>query len=377
MRWLGRHSASAVAAGLCLLLAAPPALAEVIGGDQLALPGRQVNLGPGAQPLPDIWADEWILADATTGAVLAAKDSHVQRPPASTLKTLTAVTLLPRLPLDQEYKATWKDSRATGARVGLIAGKSYRVEDLFYGLFLRSGNDAAEALARANGGIRATVAQMNEMARQLQALDTVAKTPSGLDRPGQRSSAYDLALIARAGLQIPSFAEFARTKVHDFPSSGGGTYPIYSQNRLLMRGYKGAIGVKTGYTTDAGRTFVGAATRRGITLIFVGMGIHDWSADAAAQALTWGFKNHDKVTPIGVLVDPITAEPSVAADPAATAADQAQVRAISDEQLATAGLVVPSVVGEPSVGLIVLLGVLLVATVIIGERSRRRRRAGR
>lgn len=359
---------------------AGPASAETVGGDQLALPGRQANPAPGAQPVPEIWAESWILADIGTGEVLAAKDAHLQRPPASTLKTLTAVTLLPRLPLDREYQVTWKDSRAEGSRVGLVDGKDYTIEQLFYGLFLRSGNDTAEALARANGGVALTIAQMNETARQLQAYDTVAASPSGLDRPGQLSSAYDLALIARAGLRIPAFATFCSTKMYEFPGRGNSTYPIYNQNRLLMGGYRGAIGVKTGFTTNAGRTFIAAATRKGSTLLFVGMGIHSASADAAATALTWGFKNRDLLSPVGTLVEPLAPTPTPDASASASASSQAQqaeVMAISDEQLAQAGLVVPISADGPSMGLTAVALVVLVVPAIAALRIRRRRRADR
>jgi len=359
---------------------ARPAAAETIGGEQLSLPGRQANLAPGAAEVPEIWAESWILADVDTGEVLAAKDAHLQRPPASTLKTLTAVTLLPRLALDQEYRATWKDSRAEGSRVGLVDGKSYTIENLFYGLFLRSGNDTAEALARANGGLALTIAQMNEMARQLQAYDTVAKSPSGLDRPGQVSSAYDLALIGRAGLRIPAFAEFAKTKMYEFPGRGTSSYPIYNQNRLLMGGYKGAIGVKTGFTTNAGRTLIAAATRKGRTLLFVGLGIHSASAEAAATALTWGFKNRDLLSPIGTLVEPVAATPSpepTASTTALSDEQQAEILAISDEQLTMAGLMVPLPSSGPGLGLLAFALTLLAVPIVIGIRLNRRRRATR
>lgn len=369
-----------IASAAGLVSVAAPAKAETIGGEQLALPGRQANLAPGAAEVPEIWAESWILADVDTGEVLAAKDAHLQRPPASTLKTLTAVTLLPRLPLDQEYRATWKDSRAEGSRVGLVDGKSYTIESLFYGLFLRSGNDTAEALARANGGLALTIAQMNEMARQLQAYDTVAKSPSGLDRPGQVSSAYDLALIGRAGLRIPAFAEFARTKMYEFPGRGNSSYPIYNQNRLLMGGYKGAIGVKTGFTTNAGRTLIAAATRKGRTLLFVGLGIHSASAEAAATALTWGFKNRDLLSPIGVLVEPIAATPSpepTASTTGLSAQQEAEIVAISDEQLTMAGLMVPLPSSGPGLGLVAFALTMLALPIVIGIRLNRRRRAAR
>ncbi|MSY17290.1 MAG: D-alanyl-D-alanine carboxypeptidase, partial [Actinobacteria bacterium] len=222
----------------------PPASQGTIGGEQLSAPGRQVNLGPGAQPLPPIWADSWVLADANTGEILAAKKAHLQRAPASTLKTLTALTVVPQLPMDQAYLATDGDANTYGSRVGLKAGKTYTVRDLFYGLFLPSGNDAALALARAAGSVAGTVDQMNQNAARLQAADTLAKNPSGLDAPGQVSSAYDLALFARASLAYPEIIEIASAKRYEFPWRGQRTRTIYNENRLLLSGYKGMIGLK-------------------------------------------------------------------------------------------------------------------------------------
>lgn len=311
------------------------AQAQTIGGERLAAEGVQVDLGPEAEPLPDIRAATWLIADATTGEVLAAKDAHVQRAPASTLKTLTALTVLPNLPLDGNYRPNTRDATVGGARVGIVPGKPYTIRDLMYGVFLRSGNDAATALARANGGVRETVRQMNELAVQMQALDTVAKNPTGLDEEGQVSSAYDLALFGRAGLARPDFAEFARTKTFDFPARGSGSYRIYNTNRLLMSKFRGAIGIKTGYTSNAGRTYIGAAERKGTTIIVSMMGITEPTVDAARKALVWGLRNHDKVTPIGTLVGPVT---PVLAEPSPSPSASMQLSALdtvaSDPQLA-------------------------------------------
>ncbi len=328
-------AAAAVAAALVASAAVPASAAdgEPIGGPLLT--GAGVIVQSGAAPLPDIVAETWLLADATDGTVLAAKGPHILRPPASTLKTLTALTLLPRLQPTAIVVGSDRAATTGGAHVGIAPGQRYTVQDLFYGLMLPSGNDAAIALSEANGGVRRTVREMNAVARALQANDTVAKTPNGLHRPGQVSSAYDLALIARAGLARPDFARIVRTKTYEFPSKGGGTHTIVNQNRLLMGGYRGTVGVKTGFTTEAGRTFVGAATRKGHTLIFVGMGITEHSAAAAAKALTWGFKNLGRITPIGTLVAPATA-------PAAAASPEARSQTAAPIDLASAGLAVPS-----------------------------------
>jgi len=313
---------------------------QVLGGDQLGLTGKQVNLGPGAKPLPDIWASSWVLADATTGEILASKGAHKLRAPASTLKTLTALTLLPKLPLDGTYVGRQSDVVPGTAMAGVKPGVTYTNEQLFYGMMLPSGNDAARALAHSNGGIKETVAQMNEVAASIGALDTVAKTPNGLDKKGQHSSAFDLALIAVHGLRIPEFATIVRTEKAPFPSEGGGTHPIYTNNHLMLGGYKGCIGVKTGFTSQAGRTFIGAATRKGHTLIVALMGIKSGSAQAAAAALTWGFKNYGKVTPVGTLAVSGTATVR-SAEPSASETEAAVI--VPSGPPATAAIAVPDV----------------------------------
>lgn len=286
-------------------LTALPASAETLGGEQLASPTSTVLLQPGADPLPRVKAATWILADAETGEVLAQKGSHVRRAPASTLKMLTALTVLPRTTPDTPYVASPRAAYIYGARVGLKPGKTYTMDELWYAVFLPSANDAAIAVAEANGGVRKTVRQMNDVAYELRALDTVAKNTNGLDSPGQLSSAYDLALMARAGLARPDFAKYASTVTAEFPDvKGKGSHPIYTTNRLLLNGWRGAIGVKTGFTSQAGRTYVGAATRGGRTLIVAMMGVRESSEDAAKKLLKWGFRNADAVTPIGTLLEP-------------------------------------------------------------------------
>ncbi len=254
-------AAAALALALGVLIPTSAA-AETIGGEQLGHTKRTVSLQPGADPLPEVWAETWILADADTGEVLAQKGSHVQRAPASTLKMLTALAVMPNTTPEAEYVATRRAATIYGARVGLKPGKTYTMDQLWYAVFLPSANDAAIAVAEANGGVKHTIKLMNAVAADLNARDTVARNTSGLDAPGQLSSAYDLALIARAGLQRPDFARYASTPRAEFPNvKGKGNHPIYSTNRLLLHGWKGMIGVKTGFTTKAGRTYVGAATR--------------------------------------------------------------------------------------------------------------------
>lgn len=314
-----RRVAAACAVGVAgLWLVTAPAHAQTIGGEGLASNEVSVQLMPGAAPLPDVKAETWIVADATTGQVLAAKGAHVQRPPASTLKTLLALTVMPQHSPDETWTAGPEVERVAGSRVGLAPSRTYSLDQLWYAVFLPSANDAAVAVAKLNGGVGATVAQMNATAQRLQANDTVAKTPNGLDEPGQVSSAYDLALIARAGMQREDFATYAGTARHTFPDRiGNGSHTIVTTNRLLLHGFPGMIGVKTGFTTKAGRTYVGAVRRGDRTIIIAMLGIHESSEQAAKKLFTWAIKNHAKVTPIGVLVNPVASAPGGALDPTA------------------------------------------------------------
>jgi serine-type D-Ala-D-Ala carboxypeptidase (penicillin-binding protein 5/6) len=295
-----------------------------IGGDLLG--STRVVASPDETQLPAVGAGSWLVADATTGTVLAAKDAHGRFLPASTLKTLTALTVLPRLAKTEVYIGRAQDTRVEGTKVGIVAGLPYTVDQLFYGLFLASGNDAASALANAAGGWATTVQGMNQVAVELQADDTRAVNPSGLDAPGQVTSAYDLALLAAAGMQRTDFRSYTSTRTYQFPGKhvrggppGRGTFQIQNQNRLLMHGYRGMVGVKTGYTTLAGRTYVGAAERGGHLLVVTLMKVTGPTEQAAQQLLDWGFANVGRQG-VGELVQPLSlASPSPSPSPSSTA----------------------------------------------------------
>jgi len=311
---------------------------DAIGGPDLSAAGIAVHYLARATPVPAINADSWLVADLTTGEVLAAKGAHLRALPASMLKTLTAVTLMPKLDKATVIKATTAEAKAEGGNVGIVPGATYSIWDLWHGFLLSSSNDAGAALADANGGEAATVAEMRAMAKHLQANDTVVKNESGLDAVGQVSSAYDMALIARAALALPDFRTVTKTISYDFPGkvapagAARPTYKIYSQNRLLIRGFTGTIGGKTGFTSLAHRTFWGAATRGTHTLVVVLMQVHDPTESAARNLLTWGFANIDRVRPIGVLVDPIVASAAPTPTTSPTAATSADDGANPDTQ---------------------------------------------
>src|SRR6185436_10680267 len=229
---------------------------EPVGGAQLAAPGVIVNLGPGVPAPPAMPGASFLVADMDTGQILAARHPHTRHLPASTLKTLTALTLIPRLDPNRMVMARPADVAVDGTHVGILPGTAYSVRTLLQGLLMASGNDAAYALARANNSIIATLAQMNATAARLGALDTVARDPSGLDRPGESSSAYDLALIGRAAMKLPAFRAYVATKQVRFPggrSSNGKVVPAFriTNHDKLLFNYRGAIGIKNGYTIAA------------------------------------------------------------------------------------------------------------------------------
>ncbi|HEU4330929.1 MAG TPA: serine hydrolase [Lapillicoccus sp.] len=288
---------------------------HTVGGPQLAGAGTIVDKPEAVAAPPDGTESSYLIADLDSGQVLAAKNPHAWLLPASTLKTLTSLVVMPTVPSTTTVVATDDEVNADGTRVGMVSGASYTVGDLFHGLVLMSGNDAAYALADAYGGRDKTIADMNAKAAQLGAWDTVAVDPSGLDAPGQRSSAYDLALFGRAVMQLPAYRQVATTKTYTFP---GGTdrngkvfqpFEIQNHNQLLEK-YAGTIGVKNGYTTGARNTFIGAATRNGRTLLITQMGstmTPTWQRQAAL--LDWAFANAAQLRPVGTLVAPGAAKP--------------------------------------------------------------------
>ena len=280
---------------------------DSVGGALLT--AKPTVVADGATP-PVVQASAYVVADLDTGQVLAAKAPHAQLRPASTLKTLTALVLLPRLKKTDPVIGTPADAGIIGSKVGVYPGLHYTVDLLFRGMFLASGNDAVHALcAHDQGGIPATIQRMNAKAKDLGALDTHVTDPTGLDADGQYSSAYDLALFAQAGLARQDFATYASTKYTNFPNAGNkGTYQVANQNKLLFN-YDGALGVKTGYTTLARNTFIGAARRNGHTLVVTMMNAPHGITEDASNLLTWTFANYDKLKPVGNLVKPAAAPP--------------------------------------------------------------------
>lgn len=354
---------------LTLLPATPAHAGAAIGGDRLGTAGLVVAAG--APALPATAAAGWLVADMDTGQVLAARDPHGRFAPASTLKVLTAETLIGQLDPTMLVQPTWDDVNVEGSRVGIVQQMRYTVKDLFTAMLVVSGNDAANALATANGGLSKTVAQMNAEARRLNALDTHAVNDNGLDNPAQLTSPYDLALIGREAMKSTAFRGYVGIKRYYLPAPRKRTIYLASHDKLLWN-YPGAIGIKNGYTIKAKATFVGAATRNGHTLIVTLMRTNPHYWPEAAALLDWGFRAEAAgVQPVGQLVDPqpvATSGGDVSSSPGTAAAPATVTRA--RPAAAASGLpVVPA--------LLVGAGVAVLGGGLLRNRRGRRRRRGR
>jgi len=340
---------------------------KALGGEQLASSGLVVPSGVASPPANT--AISWVVADLDTGEVLGACGAHEYGTPASVQKLLLAATYLDKLDPNQVVTVTHEDLASVpsdSSLVGLVEGGKYTVETLWLGLILQSGNDAASVLARLGGGsVAGGVQAMNEEAEKLGAFQTHAVTPSGYDGKGQFTSAYDLALIARVCFDDETFRRYAltqRTQIPAQPKNKG--FQIQNENQLIFE-YAGALGGKTGFTSLARHTYVGAAERNGRRLVVTLMGAEPrpqrgWQQGAAL--LDWGF-SLPTGTSVGHLVTPEEAQ--------ATAAAGASGSAPAIAEAATGSMWAPIPVAA---GVAIAAGV----SVLIGlSRLRRRRRAPR
>ena len=233
---------------------------------------------------PETAAAAFVLMEAGSGRMLLARNEEQSRSIASTTKIMTCLVALEHSKITDKVTVKREHLRE-GSSMYLAEGETLTMEELLYGLMLPSGNDAAECIAAhcgGSGGSRQFVQWMNEKAKALGMVHTSFRNPSGLDEAGHSSCALDMARLAACAMQDPTFVRIVSTR-----TASVGTRTMTNHNKLLAS-YTGCIGLKTGYTGDAGRTLVTCAERGGMRLIAVTL--HDGSDWADHTALyDYGF----------------------------------------------------------------------------------------
>lgn len=243
---------------------------------------------------PETLMSSGVLVDLSTGKVLWSKDPTARRAPASLTKVLTALTVLEYSSLDGFTTISRGARTVDGARMYAEEGWRFTMRDLLWGLLLQSGNDAAIALAEnasRDGTVEGFMAMANALAERLGARDSNFVNPHGLDEDGHVTTARDLGIITQAAMQDPRFVEMVSSKTHVVPWGDGQPHLFINHNKLLWRDDT-AIGVKTGFTTQAGPSLISAAQRDGSTLIAVVLGSGNHYGDST-RLFDWAFAHLD------------------------------------------------------------------------------------
>ena len=246
---------------------------------------------------PPVGAASAVLMDLDTGHVLYAKNPHSRLPNASTTKMMTAILLIEHCKMADRIKASKNACETPYTSLHLKPGETITVKDLLTGMLIRSANDAAVAAAEhiAKNTTR-FAGVMNRKAKSIGCSDTHFVTPNGLYDPKHFSSAYDLCLIAKYGLQYPVFNEAVCTRKYFLHSRTKNKEDlcVFAHSRFL-RDYPGADGVKSGYTKQSGKCYVGSATRDGWRLVSAVLGSPDANHDTAAM-MDYAFASYQPVS---------------------------------------------------------------------------------
>jgi D-alanyl-D-alanine carboxypeptidase len=273
--------------------------------------GVGLRRGPGPAWAREVRARYAILVDPASGLVLWGRRSRTPAPPASLTKMLTALAVRASLDLDGVTVASRASVRQPARRLALKRGQRLTVDQALKSLMIVSANDVAVMLAEAAGGSVARFTRAMDAESALLGLRGSSwHNPDGLDARGHRSTAFDLAILARAVLKDRWLARVVRLRQADFTTPNGRRVTLTAHSRFLL-GYRGAIGVKTGFTDGAGHCLAAAATRGGRTLIAVVLHSPDNAADAA-RMLDWGF-GRGRPARTGRRLPPYVAPSSVAA----------------------------------------------------------------
>ena len=225
-----------------------------------------------------ISASSAIVMEVKTGRILYARNIHRRKPMASTTKIMTALLALENGDINKYVKISREAVGVEGSSIYLRHDERVMMKDLIYGLMLRSGNDAAVAIAyHISDSVENFAKLMNERAKEIGAKNTNFTNPHGLHNDNHYTTAYDLALITREALFNEDFRQISKTKKWNAKREGYNYF--YNKNKTLNQ-FKGGDGVKIGYTRAAGRCLVASATRDGMQLICVVLNDYNWFEDA-------------------------------------------------------------------------------------------------
>ncbi|MDP8925296.1 MAG: D-alanyl-D-alanine carboxypeptidase, partial [Chloroflexota bacterium] len=256
------------------------------GGGVNPMTGKPIpeRVGSGWPRVPS--AEAAVVVDGESGAILYGKNAHERIAPASLTKILTAIVAIEHgRPQDRVTVDVDSSTMYDSTVMGLAPGEVLSLETLLFGLMLPSGNDAALAIARHVGGSESRFMEMmNERVRTLGLQDSQFRNPHGLDEDGHYSTPYDLAMMARHGMQDSLFYHLSATKTWQ-----GEGYTLNNLNRLLGQ-YPGADGVKVGFTDNAGRCLVASATRNGRRVFVTVLRSFDPAGDSR-MLLDYAFQN--------------------------------------------------------------------------------------
>ncbi len=247
-----------------------------------------------AEPAPDVSAAQAILVDGKTGKVLYEKNADEKAYPASTTKIMTALLVLETLekydsPIDQKVAVPKEAVGVEGSSLYLKEEEKISLQDLLYGLMLRSGNDAAVALSIiAAGNTDLFVQQMNDKAVKLHCKNTHFVNPNGLFDENHYTTVRDMSIIAREAMTHKAFRTIVAAKSWDADREESEFNHFYNKNKTVHQ-FKGGNGIKIGFTKASGRTLVASSERNGKELICVVMSAPNWFQDAYIL-MEYGFK---------------------------------------------------------------------------------------
>lgn len=232
--------------------------------------------------------ESYVLIDAASGRIIMEKNSNKKMPMASTTKIMTALVAIEEGELDDDVVIDDRSVGIEGSSIYLKEGEVLTLQDLLYGLMLRSGNDSSVAIANHIAkDEKSFVEKMNNKATSIGAVNTNFKNPHGLDDKDHYSTAYDLAIITKEALKYKEFNEISKTKTY---KANRETNDYFINKNKTLWEYDGGNGGKTGYTMTSGRCLVSISERDGMSLIAVSLNARDWFNDNY-KIMDYGFEN--------------------------------------------------------------------------------------